>query len=156
MSLDQPKEPHPILVAKFNELMRAFVLACDGTTQNIGGTKVRLGKKDSGAVTQSSSAQDMEKWDRRWRAQETDRDRLEMLQEMQAAAIRLKFSPDNQTHKGTREWNERVAFDERRVQVVANVYGVSVRTVYRLREELNANRPRRRVFSEGQARRLAP
>lgn len=154
--LHEQSESHPILLARFHELMRAYMLACDGSTQNIGGTKIAYGKKGSNPVPRSSIADDMARWDRTWRQQKTDRDRLEMLQEMQAAAIRLRYSPDNQTHRGTREWKMAIAHDERRAHVVANVRGVSVRTVYRLREELNATRPRRRLFSKGQARRSTP
>lgn len=143
MSLDDFKPPHPLLEAKFKQFMDAFELACDGKTQSYGG-KVATGEKEN-PIPQSAKAQEMGFWEREWRRKKTDKSRLVMLAEMQRAVSRLKFAPDVSTRRGTLEWREKIAFDERKPEDVMATYDIGRTTYYDIRAKLNPERPKRRV-----------
>lgn len=135
MTLDAHKDPHPLLLAKFHDFMRAFVLAGDGGTQAWGGDKITQGEKDQPAP-QSSTAQEMAFFDRAWRRCKTDRQRLELLAEMQPIVVRLRFAPHVSTRRGTWEWKVAVAKDPRAPHEVWGTYQISRPTYYRIKAEV--------------------
>lgn len=135
MSLDSKSEPHPLLLAKFNELMRAFVLAGDGKTSSWGGSKITTGEQDN-PIPRSETAGEIAYWDREWLRCKTDRARLGFLKRMQGAATRLRISPVSTTSYGTWEWKKAVADDERKPHEVWATYGISRATYFRVKAEV--------------------
>lgn len=139
--LDAFGPAHPLLEAKFKQLMDAFVLSSDGRTTS---TRDKLTGSSFGVTPQSALDQEIGFWTREWKRRKTDRTRLEMLKAMQDAAIRLRYAPDRSTRSGTLEWRRKIAFDERPKEVVMETYGLSRATYYRIRGSLNLTRPKRR------------
>jgi hypothetical protein len=133
--LDRTSDPHPLLLAKFNEFMRAFLLAGDGGTQSWDPDKVSTGEK-SAPTPQSATAQEMAYWDREWRRQSSDRARLELLVRMQPVVTRLRFAPHTLTERGTLEWKRAVAKDPREPADVWGTYDISRATWYRIKAEV--------------------
>jgi hypothetical protein len=132
--LDEQSEPHPLLLAKFNEFMRAFLLAGDGGTQSWGG-KVATGEKEN-PIPRNETADEIGYWDREWQRASTDRARLHLLKRMQPVVVRLRISPQNSTDYGTWEWKKAVAEDVRKPFEVWATYGISRATFYRVKAEV--------------------
>jgi hypothetical protein len=135
--LDNPSDPHPYLNAVMDLALMRLTLTANGATQAWGpDAGMRKGSKgESRAPTDFDTwTVDQLAWDYYYGAS-THRGRLRVLKQAQELAHSATTS-DPGLRKGTREWQERIAADERPYKVLQRVYGIGPNTVAKLKKEM--------------------
>lgn len=130
--LDRRSDPHWITDMLMHDALRRLLLMCDGRALPL---REKVTGSRAGATAPSSTL--AAEIDALWRAYErasTHRRRFEAILAAQDAAVQLAYAPDRSKVRGTQEWKDAIRADSRSCRVLAVVYGVSYRTIARIKK----------------------
>lgn len=130
--LDIPSEPHPWLNALMDHAILRLMLLANGAVMPL---TERVTSTRSAKAPGTYNGADVDRLAYKFQRAKTHRARLLLIKAAQDKATAFTHSPDRELIRGTREWKERIAADDRPYTVLQRVYGVSSKTVAATKKE---------------------